>query len=112
MASVAAYPTAGPGSTRWSTTSTATAAFWRSPRRAPAGVGYAPPEGTYLAWLDCRALDIGELTQLLQEEAGVAVVDGARRGPPGVGFLRLNFATTRPVLIQVVSQLARAVANR
>jgi cystathionine beta-lyase len=20
------------------------------------GVGYTPPEGTYLAWLDCRAL--------------------------------------------------------
>ncbi len=77
------------------------------------GVGYTPPEGTYLAWLDCRRLALPEpAEEFFLDEAGVALVDGARCGPPGAGFVRLNFATTRPLLERMVAQMAAAVAAR
>src|SRR5690606_33159900 len=50
-------------------------------------VGYTPPEGTYLAWLDCRRLDLPEdRAGFFSEEAGVVLVDGARCGEQGQGF--------------------------
>lgn len=76
-------------------------------------VGYTPPEGTYLAWLDCRALGLpAAIADFFTEEAGVVVVDGARCGPDGVGFVRLNIATTRPLLEQMIGQMAAAVRRR
>jgi cystathionine beta-lyase len=73
-------------------------------------VGYTPPEGTYLAWLDCRALGLPAApADFFGDHADVAVVDGARCGPPGEGFVRFNFATTRPLLEQMVTRLAAAV---
>lgn len=76
-------------------------------------VGYTAPEGTYLAWLDCRALGLPEATaDFFTEEAGVVLIDGARCGPPGAGFVRLNFATSRALLEQMVTQMAGAVRRR
>ncbi|MGW0811305.1 MalY/PatB family protein [Nonomuraea sp. NPDC002799] len=74
-------------------------------------VGYTPPEGTYLGWLDCRELGIPELdiAQFFIERAGVSTVDGASCGSPGRGFVRINFATSREILTSIVSQLANAV---
>ena len=75
-------------------------------------IGYTPPEGTYLAWLDCRAFDLpADLEDDLVERAGVAIVDGARCGAPGRGFVRLNIATSRPILTRIVEQLAAAIRS-
>ena len=75
----------------------------------PEAVG-VPPEGTYLAWVDLRALDPPEaLADRLLADAGVAVVDGARCGEPGRGHIRLNLATPRPVLRQVVAKIGEAL---
>jgi cystathionine beta-lyase len=72
-------------------------------------VRYAPPEGTYLAWLDCRALDLGtEPGDVFHERARVALVDGSRCGE--TGHVRLNFATPRPILRAIVERMAGAVA--
>ncbi len=60
------------------------------------------PEGTYLAWLDCRALD-GDVAQRALD-AGVAVTDGAACGAPG--HVRVNLATAGGVLDEVVARLA------
>ena len=69
-----------------------------------------PPEGTYLAWVDLRALDPPEgVADRLLADAGVAVVDGARCGEPGRGHIRLNLATPRPVLRQVVARIGDAL---
>ena len=77
------------------------------------GVRYQPPEGTYLAWLDCRELDLGDHPgEFFLDKAWVLVNDGPAFGEAGAGHVRLNFATPRPVLIQIVHQLAQAVANR
>ncbi|MDR6593055.1 MalY/PatB family protein [Saccharothrix longispora] len=68
-------------------------------------VRYTPPEGTYLGWLDLR--DHPRSADIV-ERAQVTVLDGAEFGPPGVGFLRLNFATTPAILAEIVQRLAHA----
>src|SRR5699024_5452155 len=43
--------------------------------------GYAPPEGTYLAWLDCRQLGLGDRpAEFFRGHAGVALTDGTLYG--------------------------------
>ena len=77
--------------------------------RLPA-VRWTPPEGTYLAWLDCRELGLPTSAgEFFLERAGVAMVDGPECGAPGAGHVRLNFATPRPVLTTIVDRLADAV---
>ncbi len=76
-------------------------------------IGYQPPDGTYVAWLDCRALKLGpNPAEFFREKAGVALTDGARCGEVGRGFVRLIFATPRPILEREVEQMARAVQAR
>ncbi|WP_138760817.1 MalY/PatB family protein [Modestobacter altitudinis] len=73
-------------------------------------VRYTPPEGTYLAWLDGRELGVeGSLGEFFLREAGVALVDGPECGAPGVGHVRLNLATPRPVLRTIVARMAAAL---
>lgn len=77
------------------------------------GVGYTPPEGTYIAWLDCRSLHLdGPPAEFFLEHAGVALTDGAACGEAGAGFARLTFATPRPVLEQAVTQMGQALRAR
>jgi cysteine-S-conjugate beta-lyase len=76
------------------------------------GVRYTPPEGTYLAWLDCRELDLAEPGVFFLERAGVALTDGALCGAAGRGFVRLNVATPRRVLERAVEQMGTALAAR
>jgi len=70
------------------------------------------PEGTYLAWLDLRALGLGDHpAEALRERTGVALVDGALCGTAGRGHARLNFATPRPILERLVARLGEAVGR-
>ncbi|GAA3159388.1 aminotransferase class I/II-fold pyridoxal phosphate-dependent enzyme [Planomonospora alba] len=81
--------------------------------RLPQGVGYRVPDATYLAWLDFRGLGTGEdPADLLQREARVMLSQGPPFGPGGEGFARLNFATSEPVLSEVLDRIARAVKAR
>jgi cystathionine beta-lyase len=73
------------------------------------GVGYTPPEGTYLGWLDFRATGPAEPAAYFLEKAGVAMTDGALCGEAGRGFGRLNFALPRPVLREAVRRIAAAM---
>ena len=76
-------------------------------------VRYTPPEGTYLAWLDCRALGLGDHpAEFFREHAGVALTDGPQCGDSGAGFVRHNLATPRAVLEQSVAQMAQALTRR
>ncbi|RPF26341.1 MalY/PatB family protein [Georgenia muralis] len=71
------------------------------------------PEGTYLAWLDCRALELGDRpSEFFRAEAKVTMTDGVLCGGAGAGFARFNFAMPRPVLEQAVDQMAQALARR
>ena len=77
-------------------------------------VGYRPPEGTYLAWLDCRALpgDGPSPAAFFLDQARVWLNDGAACGDAGAGHVRLNFATPRPVLAEIVRRMGAAAADR
>ena len=73
-------------------------------------IGYRPPEGTYLAWLDCRDLGIDDSpAEFFLAKARVLLTDGAACGDAGRGHVRLNFATPRPVLAEIVRRMAEAV---
>jgi len=68
------------------------------------------PESTYLAWLDCRDLGLGEdpaahfLTQ-----ARVALSRGPDFGEGGRGHARLNFATSPDILREAIHRMARSL---
>jgi cystathionine beta-lyase len=73
------------------------------------GVAYRVPEGTYLAWLDCRKLDLKpDPAAFFLEHAGVLATDGAQCGEAGRGCLRLNFATPRPILAEMIRRMGTA----
>ena len=74
------------------------------------GVGYRPPESTYLAWLDCRALGLREEPgAFFLDAARVALSAGADFGPQGAGHVRLNLATSSAVLTEAVQRMGAAV---
>ena len=57
------------------------------------GVQMTPMEGTYLSWLNFHEADIkGSAHDFLLKEAHVALNEGAKFGPGGEGFARLNLA--------------------
>ncbi len=73
-------------------------------------VRYRPPDGTYLAWLDCTAMDLaGPPGALVTDRAHVTVVDGPAFGAGGAGSFRLNFATPQPILTEMVERIAAAL---
>ena len=75
-------------------------------------VGYRLPDATYLAWLDCRALGLGDDPAVEFLERGrVAVYSGPMFGEDGRGFVRLNFATSPEILREGVRRMA-AATNR
>jgi cystathionine beta-lyase len=81
-------------------------------RRQLPGVRYRPPDGTYLAWLDCTALDLPQSPgELITDRARITVVDGPAFGTGGAGAFRFNFATPQPILAEMVGQIA-AVLTR
>lgn len=72
------------------------------------------PEGTYLLWLDCRALglDDPELKRFMVKQAGVGMNPGITFGDQGSGFMRLNLGSPRSVIRQAMGQIEAAVAGR
>ena len=76
------------------------------------GVRYQPPEGTYLAWLIAVPSAWATAREFFLDKAQVLVNDGPAFGVAGKGHVRLNFATPRPILTQIVRQLGNAVTNR
>lgn len=69
------------------------------------------PEGTYLAWIDCRGLNltIPELHELFLYKAKVGVNDGEAFGATGLGFMRLNFGCPRSTLKEGLMRIKQAV---
>ncbi|WP_030261541.1 MalY/PatB family protein [Streptomyces violens] len=73
-------------------------------------VRYAPARGTYLAWLDCRELGLGDDPAAVFLERGrVALSPGTDFGTGGAGHARLNLATSPEVLTEAVRRMAAAL---
>jgi cystathionine beta-lyase len=76
------------------------------------GVRMAKPEGTYLAWLDCRDVIDGNPYEFFLREARVALSDGVAFGRGGEGFVRLNFGCPRSTLEEALRRIQRAIPER
>ena len=77
------------------------------------GITMHRPEGTYLAWLNCREAGIpGNPHEFFLKEAGVALNDGAKFGRGGEGFVRLNFACPRSMLTEALERMKKALLAR
>jgi cystathionine beta-lyase len=77
------------------------------------GVTMRVPEATYLAWLDCRALELPcSAGQFFLDHAKVGLNFGETFGAQYAGFARLNFATPAPVLRQIVTRMVDAARRR
>ncbi|MEU9125518.1 aminotransferase class I/II-fold pyridoxal phosphate-dependent enzyme [Streptomyces sp. NPDC048506] len=78
----------------------------------PPGVACVLPEATYLAWLDCRALDLGEEpSDFFAREARVLLMPGSLFGSEGAGFVRLNFATPPRILAELLRRIRGALGH-
>ena len=76
------------------------------------GISHVSPEATYLAWLDCRKLALApDPFTFFLERARVALSDGRRTGPGGEGFVRLNFATSRRILKEILERLEKSLGR-
>jgi cystathionine beta-lyase len=74
-------------------------------------VAYAPPQASYLAWLDCAALGLaGDPSDTFLRRGRVALSRGRDFGGEGAACVRLNFATTAPILREVVDRMRRSLA--
>lgn len=69
------------------------------------------PDATYLVWLDCRGLGMGneELRRFMIEDAGLGLNEGYTFGRSLSGYMRLNAACPRSVLEKALRQLKEAV---
>jgi cystathionine beta-lyase len=73
-------------------------------------VGYTPPEASYLAWLNCRGLGLGDdPAAVFLEHGRVALTPGPGFGTGGLGFARLNIGTTPERVEAAVSRMAAAL---
>ncbi|MGN6368488.1 MAG: MalY/PatB family protein [Phycisphaerae bacterium] len=73
------------------------------------GVTIPHVQATYLAFLDYRAHPhVADIFNYLLKEAKVALNNGPDFGTNYQGFVRLNFATSRPILTEALTRLARA----
>jgi cystathionine beta-lyase len=71
------------------------------------GVVYRRPQATYLAWLDCRALGLGDdPSESFLARGRVALSGGPTFGTGGAGHVRLNFATSPEIITEAISRMA------
>jgi cystathionine beta-lyase len=76
-------------------------------------VGYVPPQASYLAWLDCTALGLGDdPAAYFLAHGRVALSRGLDFGANGAGFVRLNMGTSRALLEEAVRRMAAALRTR
>lgn len=69
-----------------------------------------PREGTYLLWIDYKTLGISEeaLLDWFINQAKVEVYMGSNFGQDGIGYIRVNLATSRLLLEQALEQMRKA----
>ena len=68
-------------------------------------------EGTYLVWMDFRALGLSdsELKDLIEKKAEVWLDGGEIFGESGRGFERINVACQRETLVEALNRIKKAI---
>jgi len=77
----------------------------------PEKLKITPIEATYLAWIDCRGMNLGDrkLRDFFVKEAKLGLNPGLGFGSNGSGFMRLNFAVSVEKMQEVVNRLDEAL---
>ena len=74
-------------------------------------VRYIPPQASFLAWLDCAPLELGDDPAAAFLARGrVALAPGPDFGTQGRGFARLNMGTSPALMLAAVRRMAAATA--
>jgi cystathionine beta-lyase len=72
-----------------------------------------PCEATYLAWLDCSAVDLpSSPSRTILKEQRLALNEGRTFGAGYEKFTRLNFATSRQILAEILERIEKATQSR
>jgi cystathionine beta-lyase len=72
-------------------------------------IRYRPGDATYLAWLDCRELGLGDdPADVFLHRGRVALNSGLPFGTGGAGHVRLNLAASSEVITEAVRRMAAA----
>lgn len=68
-------------------------------------------EGTYLVWVDCSVLNRSskEIAELLLKAEKFCINEGSMYGEAGEGFIRINIACPRQILIDGLNRLKRGL---
>lgn len=75
-------------------------------------IRFIAPQASYLAWLDCRELGLGDdPAKVFLKRGQVALSRGLDFGPPGAGFARLNIGTSRELMREAVDRMSAAVGG-
>ncbi|MBK5232706.1 MAG: aminotransferase class I/II-fold pyridoxal phosphate-dependent enzyme [Thermoleophilia bacterium] len=76
-------------------------------------VGYRMPEAGYLAWLDCRALGLGDdPAEAILSSGRVALSSGPTFGKGGAGYCRMNIGTSPALIEMAVEGMAKSAHCR
>jgi cysteine-S-conjugate beta-lyase len=72
-----------------------------------------PPEATYLAWLDCTALELPTSAyEFFLQKAKIGFSAGETFEPSATQFVRMNFATSSTILDEILGRMIKAVRAR
>jgi cysteine-S-conjugate beta-lyase len=75
-------------------------------------ITWTPPQATYLAWLDCTGLGLGdEPAEAFLRNGRVALGRGLDYGPRGARHVRLNFATSPEHLTEIVARMTAGLSS-
>ena len=68
------------------------------------------PQASFLVFLDCRAMGLSqdELIRFFADKAHIAMNSGSMFGPSGEGYMRLNVACPRSMMVQAIDQIVSA----
>jgi cystathionine beta-lyase len=75
------------------------------------GLSMTRPEGTYLAWIDCRGANLENPYEFFLDKAKVALYNGSIYGAGGQGFVRLNFGCPHATLEEALQRMKNALAR-
>jgi cysteine-S-conjugate beta-lyase len=76
------------------------------------GIAHHPPDASFLAWLDCSALNLAPSSHdFFLQSARVGLSAGADFGPGAAGHIRLNFGCTRATLDEALDRMERALSR-
>ena len=71
------------------------------------GIKAIPPQASFLVWLDCRAMGLGqdELMRFFSDKAGLMLSNGAVYGQGGEGFVRMNIGCPRKIVKEALERI-------